>query len=397
MSSWTLTRVIIRREYRAWRKPFLISSAVILTVVAAGLALASAAADNSDTTVHQVAVAGDTPPVFSTVVAEALPEGIDIATVRVATHAEAELAVQTGDATVGVVDDDTIIWGVGVPDPLGDGIVRALTIAQAQQTALELGLSPSETARLLTPDLVVIDAAPAPNDNEGSDEAIAVISTIVMFMAIIAYGQWIGYAVVEEKANRVVELLLGAIRPHQLMGAKVVSIGTLGLAQISAVGVLALGFGLATDGIGAPTVRASTVFWVVLWFFLGYAFYGSLYAAAGSLASNTQEAGSTIGPLAVFLVIGYMSGLISFGEGYDTLWLQVISFIPLWSPLVMPGRIVRGWAAPWEMAASLAIMVAAIYGMVRLAGWIYTGGVARATQKLGWREALRTGRELQSG
>ena len=88
--------------------------------------------------------------------------------------------------------------------------------------------------------------------------------------------------------------------------------------------------------------------------------------------------------------------MISFGEGYDTLWLQIISFVPLWSPLVMPGRVVRGWATPLEAVASVAIMVVAIYAMLRLAGWIYTGGVARATQKLGWREALRTGRDLRA-
>ena len=86
-----------------------------------------------------------------------------------------------------------------------------------------------------------------------------------------------------------------------------------------------------------------------------------------------------------------------FGEGFDTLWLQVISFIPFRSPLVLPGRMVRGWAEPWEVVAALAIMAVAIYGMLRLAGWIYTGGVARATQKLGWREAFRAGRELRSG
>ncbi|MDJ0960161.1 MAG: ABC transporter permease [Acidimicrobiia bacterium] len=396
MKDWTLLRVIIGREYRAWKKPFLISSAIIFVVVAAALTIASVAADQSSGPATQrVGTAGTTPPTFAREVMVFVPDEIVVEFVPFATAAAAEAALRDGDINVAAIDDDTIVWGDGVQDPVGDGIYRAFANAQARQQASELGISASDLERLLTPRIDFREANPMdPEDSSEADEAIAVIATIAMFGAILAYGQWIGYAVVEEKANRVVEVLLGAIRPHQLMGAKVFSIGSLGLAQITGVGLLALGYGIVSDGIGLPSARGTTVFWVVLWFLLGYAFYGSLYAAAGSLGSNTQEAGSTMGPLAIFLVIGYMVGLVSFGEGFDTVFLQVISFIPLWAPLVLPGRIVRGWAAPWEVALALVIMIAGIYGMLRLAGWIYTGGVARATQKLGWREALRAGREL---
>jgi ABC-2 type transport system permease protein len=395
---WALIRVVVGREYRAWRKPFLISSAIIFVVVAAALTIASVVADeSSDPVTQRIGTAGDTPGTFTREVIEFVPDEIAVVFVRFASAGDAETAVRDGDVAVAVIDDDVIVWGDGVQDPVGDGIVRALANAQAREQADALGIAAADLERLLAPRLEFREANPVPlDDSSKADEAIAVISTIAMFGAILAYGQWIGYAVVEEKANRVVEVLLGAIRPHQLMGAKVFSIGSLGLAQISGIGVLVLGYGIATDGIGLPSARGSTVFWVVLWFLLGYAFYGSLYAAAGSLGSNTQEAGSTMGPLAIFLVIGYMTGLISFGEGFDTVFLQVLSLIPLWAPLVLPGRIVRGWAAPWEVVAALVIMVAAIYGMLRLAGWIYTGGVARATQKLGWREAFRAGRELRS-
>jgi ABC-2 type transport system ATP-binding protein len=74
--------------------------------------------------------------------------------------------------------------------------------------------------------------------------------------------------------------------------------------------------------------------------------------------------------------------------------LRVLSLLPPWSPLVMPGRIARGWAEPWEVALSLALMIVVAYGMVRLAGRIYLGGVTQATRSVGWREALRAGRDL---
>lgn len=395
MTDWPLVRVVIGREYRAWRKPFLISSAIILLLTAVGLTVAYLVNRSDEAPRHRIAVVGTTPQGFEEAVGTFLPDSVQLEMVAFGSVAGAEVAALEKDVDLVVVDDDTVIWGSGTTNALSDAVVQTLLLAQAHRRAVEMGLNEADADRLVTPQLEFRRAdVESADESNTPDAGVAVFATIVMFMAIIAYGQWIGYAVVEEKANRVVELLLGAIKPHQLMGAKVVSIGSLGLAQIAAVGVVVLTFGIATGNVGLPTVRPSTVFWVVLWFFLGYAFYGSLYAAAGSLASNTQEAGSTIGPLAIFLVIGYMTGLISFGEGYDTIWLQIMSFIPLWSPLVMPGRIVRGWALPWEVGLSLAIMALSIYGMIRLAGWVYTGGVARATQKLGWREALRAGRDL---
>jgi ABC-2 type transport system permease protein len=215
-----------------------------------------------------------------------------------------------------------------------------------------------------------------------------------MFMAILAYGQWIGYAVVEEKANRVVEVLLGAIRPHHLMTAKVAAVGLLGLIQITAIGTLALSIGLVGDQLELPAASATTVLWVIVWFLLGYAFYGSLYAAGGSLASNSQEAGSVMGPMSILVGIGYVVGLISMQAGIDTLLIRVTSLIPFWAPLIMPGRIARGWAESWEVALALGIMILAGLIMIRIAGRIYVGGVARATSRVGWREAFRTGSDL---
>ena len=118
---------------------------------------------------------------------------------------------------------------------------------------------------------------------------VSVITVIVMFLAILAYGQWIAYGVVEEKANRVAELILGAITPTQLLTAKMIALGGLGLAQMTVVA----GAGLATasmlDQLDVPDAAASAWVWSAFWFILGFAFYGSVYAAAGSLAADSQE------------------------------------------------------------------------------------------------------------
>ena len=149
-------------------------------------------------------------------------------------------------------------------------------------------------------------------------------------------------------------------------------------------------------GVELPPVTGAAVGWILLWFLLGYGFYGLLYAAAGSLAADSQEAANVIGPLSVVLVVGYMAAWTSLPMQGETVVIRVLSWIPLWSPIVMPTRIVRGWAPGWEVAAIVLLMLVAIYGMLRLAGRIYVGGVARSSSTLGWREAFRQGRDLQT-
>lgn len=81
-------------------------------------------------------------------------------------------------------------------------------------------------------------------------------------------------------------------------------------------------------------------------------------------------------------------------QGTDAALLRSFSLIPLWAPMTMPGRTARGWAAPWEVGVSIVLMLVTIYAIIRMAGWVHQGGVARATSKLGWRDAFHTGRDL---
>ncbi len=395
MKDRTTILLAIGRELHAWKKPFLISSAVVLTLVAAGMTALVLTGGGDGTVTFRLGFVDNPPAAIRRDVRELLSPDSRISIEHYASLTEAEGALVDRDVDALVVGDDEVVWGPGTADRLADAVWLAVSNEQVRTTAASIGLSPGEANRLIHPD-VESRTVESPEIGSVADEVLATISVILMFMAILAYGQWIGYAVVEEKANRVVELLLGAIKPHHLMAAKVLSIGLLGLTQIAAVGALALSIGLATDRVDIPPASASVVLWIIVWFFLGYAFYGSLYAAGGSLASNNQEAGSVIGPMSILVGVGYVLGLITISGGVDTLLIRVTSLIPFWAPMLMPGRIARGWAEGWEVAVALSVMIVAGVAMIRLAGRIYVGGVARATSKLGWREAFRTGADLES-
>jgi ABC-2 type transport system permease protein len=393
MKDRTTILLAIGRELHAWRKPFLISSAIVLTVVAIGMTILVATSGRDQTVTFQIGMVDNPPAAIHSDLLELLSPDTTVSTVRFSSLSEAEAALADRSIDALIVGEDEVVQGPSTPRGLANAVWQALSNQQVRRNAESFGLSPAETNRLIYPEFES-RAVESPEEGSVADEVLSAISVILMFMAILAYGQWIGYAVVEEKANRVVEVLLGAIRPHHLMTAKVVAVGLLGLTQMAAVGTLALTIGLLGDQLELPAASATTVLWVIVWFLLGYAFYGSLYAAGGSLASNSQEAGSVMGPMSILVGIGYVLGLISMQGGIDTMLIRITSFIPFWAPLLMPGRIARGWAEGWEVALSLAIMVMAGIVMIRIAGRVYVGGVARATARVGWREAFRTGSDL---
>lgn len=393
MSELRVMRLAARREVRARRKAFLVSTLILVLITAGGMvALALLAPDDGWTA--RVGLAGETPGDLEGLITAGLPDDADLEIVRLSDASSAEVAVLDGTVDVAVMDGREMLTRGDSPQTVSGAVTSALGTHHLMAQGSQLGLTPAELQSLLDPSITVTELED-PEASSVGDEVLGAIAMIVLFIAILTYGQWIALGVVEEKTNRVVELLLGAITPRHLLIAKVVTIGSLGLVQLMAMGAVVVAAGLVA-GVELPPVTGAAVGWILLWFLLGYAFYGLLYAAAGSLAADSQEASNVIGPLSVVLVVGYMAGWTSLPMQGETVVIRILSWIPLWSPIVMPTRIVRGWAPGWEVAVIVLLMLAAVYGMLRLAGRIYVGGVARSSSTLGWREAFRQGRDLQS-
>jgi ABC-2 type transport system permease protein len=210
-----------------------------------------------------------------------------------------------------------------------------------------------------------------------------------MFMGILAYGQWVAYGVVEEKAGRIIEVVLSAVSPRRLLAAKVTTIGLMGLGQMMLIGLVVLVIGGLMDVVSLPAATFGAFFAVVLWFLLGYAFYASGYAASGALVRATRDASDAVGGFNLLLMFGYFTAIAHIEAG-DTVILKVASFLPPWAPMTMPVRMVRGFAAWWEVVAAALIMLIATYAMIRLAARVYVGGIIRVGSKVKWREAYRS-------
>lgn len=393
MTTLGLIRLAAWREVYSRRKAFIITTGIAVVIVVGGLVAASIA--GTDDGPPRIAVG-----VVDTGAVDAMEEAI-------AERVDPEVVVSVGrfDRTEGtellredsmdalVVDPQTVIWAPSTPSWIADTVASAMRSVNLERAASDLGLDDAALATLLAPiHGETIDWEP---EDEGL-MLVSVITVIVMFIAILAYGQWIAYGVVEEKANRVAELILGAITPLQLLTSKMLALGGLGLAQMTIVAGAGLGTASLLTQLDVPEVATSAWVWSAFWFILGFAFYGSVYAAAGSLAADSQEAGSVITPLNILPGLGYAVGIIAFGSGAE-LVLRVMSLIPFWTPMLMPGRIASGSVELWELALATLLMIVATVAVVRAGARVYLGGITQATRRVSWRQAFRGGSDLVSG
>ena len=189
-------------------------------------------------------------------------------------------------------------------------------------------------------------------------------------MSLAFYGQWVITGVVEEKNNRVVELILSTVRPRHLLAGKVIGIGLLGFAQLALVAGLAAVL-LAAGVFDAPAELGGDIALVIPWFALGFALYAVAYAAAGALASRQQNADTAGQPVTYTLLAVYFAGYVALSSDPNGLLANVLTVFPLTAPLVLPARSALVGVPLWEHALAVVLVLGSIYALVRFAGRVY--------------------------
>jgi ABC-2 type transport system permease protein len=308
--------------------------------------------------------------------------------------------------TVGVIalgrntsDDLTFdVYTKAGPLDRGVQLMRQAAISISVQDRLtRAGVSPIDQARLFTPpdfDLLPADpdaepALPGSNDNPALFFTSFAL-TIAIFMAIILYGQWIAYSVAEEKNSRVMEIVLAAATPFQLLAGKVIGVGALAILQYVLVAIpmiaalvlqgqiAAVVLGGQATGLdlgGVLSIPLLATFGVML--VLGFTVYASLYAGAASLVSRQEDINQIVAPLTIVSVIGYLVSTYA-GTGLipiDSPLVVVLSFIPLFSPYLMLTRLSLGTAGPLDVIVAVALLLIAIPATLWLAARLYRSGV----------------------
>lgn len=290
-------------------------------------------------------------------------------------------------------------------------IRQAAASIAIQDRLTRAGIPPIDQAALFAPPEFALEPADPTAANDGpqtgeefaSSFAISFVLTILLFMAIILYGQWVAFSVAEEKNSRVMEVVLAAATPFQLLTGKVVGVGGLALIQYlivlvpSAVALLlqdriaALLFG-GSPGVALPegiSLSLLAVFGVM--FVLGFGLYAVLYAGAASLVSRQEDVNQIVAPLTIISVGGYLVASYA-GTGLipvDSPLVVVLSFIPFFSPYLMLTRLGQGAAQPVEVAVAVILLAAFIPVALWLAARLYRSGVLMYGQSPTPRTLLR--------
>jgi ABC-2 type transport system permease protein len=312
--------------------------------------------------------------------------GITVHIQRYATLAAGEQAARDKHIDVLVADAQQLEWPRTADAKLQAVITGAIQSAAVQNRAGSAGISPQALSALLAPVAVKnVELGAAPGRGP-DDEAAAQLLTMLLLLTIATFGGLVLNGVVEEKASRVVEVLLTRIPARNLLAGKIAGIGLLGLAQIVLAGLAALIATATVSSVNLPSVRAAVVVWAVVWFVLGYAIYATAFGTLGSLASRTEDAQSVTGPVTVALIVGYLISLAAIGSPTTT-WATVVSLIPLTAPLAMPGRIAMGAAAWWQPTVAVALAVVTIAALVYLGGRLYVRAILHTGSTLSLRDA----------
>lgn len=284
-----------------------------------------------------------------------------------------------------------------------------------QDRLTRAGIAPASQASIFAPvGFQRLDADPAKAGQSAVDRAssgsLAFALGLIIFMAIVLYGQWIATSVAEEKSSRVMEVMLSAASPTQLLAGKVLGVSGLALSQYVLVALpaglvlllqgqlSALVLGSAAPAAGLPEGLSGALLVVFgLFFVLGFGLYAVLYAAGGSLVSRQEDLNQVVGPLTMLATVGYLlatwsaTGLISLDRGP----LAALAYVPFLSPYLMVVRFGSGTAGPLELAVALVILVLSIGAALWVAVRVYAAGVLLYGQRPGLRKlwtAMRTSR-----
>ncbi|MEW6059108.1 MAG: ABC transporter permease [Actinomycetota bacterium] len=381
--------LVARRELfqRARSRAFRIGTAIVALAAVGFVVLPSALAGAPST--RRVGVVGEHSASFRAALSTAAAAfDTEVTTTVYADVRAGQRALRSGDADVLLVGSDELVWKQGADPELSAIVASAVQAAEQQRVIHDLGLSPEEAAALLQPTPIRSRALEPVSEDEAARMGLATIALVLLFSSISVFGGFLVTGVIEEKANRVVEVLLSRARPDELLAGKVLGMGLLGLGQVLLVGACVLAALLAVGTADLPEATPGMVGWVVLWFVLGYAFYSVVYAATGALASRQEDAQSVSVPVTMLSLGAYFLSFVAM-ESPDGLLARVCSFLPPTAPFVMAVRAAVGTVTLWEVGMAVLLMALSIYGLIKLGGRIYAGAILRIGPKVRLRDAWR--------
>jgi len=285
--------------------------------------------------------------------------------------------------TDSALEDHKVIYSTKEAADFGQSIElrNAVRTAVTKQRLAQKGMKDTEIDAMLTP--IKLQTFRIENGREGTSGTTVFITAFAMVMllysVVLIYGIAVMRSVIEEKNTRILEVLLSAVTPRQLLAGKILGVGAVGLTQIVIWVTFAILFSIpgllaAKSFLGEVHIPIVGMIAFAIFFLLGYLLYSSMYAAIGSMVNTDHEAQQMQWPAMVPLVLGVvlMNSVIQHPNSPLAFWLSIV---PFFAPILMLVRILVSQPPLWQIALSIAIMIATVYGLLALASRIYRIGI----------------------
>lgn len=390
MSRATIVKLITVREVtdRLRNKVYILGTLFFAVVLVGGIAVPGLLSDDGPER-FDLGLVGPVPDSFEDVLAANAAElEIEVDVVELADRDAATAAVTDGEVDAALVGDSELM-AQGSPHFLLRSALE--TTVQQARTADELeaaGLSEEEIAAVLAPSepLDVVDPAGQEETDLFGGEAIAFAATILLFLAVTTNASSLLSGAVEEKSSRVVEVLLGSVRPWQLLAGKIIALTGLALVQVGVLVGAALGANAVGGTFALPPATAATVLTGLAMLLIGFVFYAALYTVAGSLASTSEDAQGSAGPLSFLIMGAYFIVIFVVLPAPQGLWAQLLTYLPPTAPFAVPARVALGAIPAWQVALACGVTLLGVALTVALAARLYAASLL-AGGKLTWRQA----------
>ena len=267
----------------------------------------------------------------------------------------------------------------------------------------------SQDIRNIFESSVVVDSRRLSSEGEETDDDTEFLSVVGMFMGLIIFGAIFGYGgyimrgVIEEKTNRIIEVIASSVKPIELLTGKMAGVGAIAITQfgvwiLAFTGLSAIAGPLAASVLGTeaassqmqgelagaeeqlpgildiPTLETSLIVYFVIFFFLGYLLYSSLFAAIGSAADSETDTQQLMLPISAPIFIAYII-MFHAMQSPDSTLSVVGSLIPFFSPILMITRIAITEVPFWQTSTAILLMMLTFVGTMWLSAKIYQVGI----------------------
>lgn len=377
--------LVARREVRMrLRSRVFVGGTILMTVlVVVGIVASSLLAGKTNPV--RVGFSGGSQALEGSFTATAAALGAKVTVTDIADVSAGEAQVRAGTLDVlvtGSAGAPTAVAKASIPPD----VVSALTLAAEFTRLSDAGLSPTAVTSALAVVPVRLLQPPNPKDTQNVFASLAL--GILLWIALGQYGNMVAQGVVEEKATRIMEILLATIRPSRLLAGKVLGIGLVGLLQLTIVGAAALAAVQVTNVAAIPALGVASILGDLMWFLLGFLFYATAYSAVASLVSRQEEVQSAVAPISILQIAGYLLMYVTLANPTSPM-IIVCSMLPPFSPILMAVRMASSSVPAWQVGLAAALTVASIVGLTWLAGRMYSNAALHLGTRVRFMDAFR--------